>query len=251
MPGAVEVAHIYPYSMSSLPDHGTFWDLLRVFWSDERIQQWKAAVFTENRTEVCHNLITLAPHVHACWERALFALKPLDVAEDQKTMRVQFYWLRKYPRRQHHPITARPELPASLDGDMTDMKLFSCDTEGKINSGTILTLRTDDPEIKPLPSIALLEMQWILHRLTALSSVADIFLSEFDQHGDSSDASFDLDMSDELSLREGDWRWSDDSNGSPDLDIPVERDMIKGDVTMQDCRENPDFKPTPFTEAAF
>ncbi|PGH00622.1 hypothetical protein GX51_05721 [Blastomyces parvus] len=131
MPEVVEIAHIYPYSMSSLPDHGAFWDLLGLFWSDHRIQQWKAAVFTENRTEVCHNLITLAPHVHACWERALFVLKPLDVAEDQKAMRVQFFWLRKYPRRQHQFITTRPELPANLDGDMTNIKLFSCETKEK------------------------------------------------------------------------------------------------------------------------
>ncbi|KAK2735044.1 hypothetical protein FQN55_002289 [Onygenales sp. PD_40] len=155
----------------------------------EHQKSLKAAVFTENKTEVCHNLITLAPHVHACWERALFALKPLDIAEDQKTMR---------------PMATRPELPASLDGDMTNLKFFDCETEEKIHSGTILTLDTDYPVTKPLPSTALLEMQWILHRLTALSGAADIFLSESDWHDDSSDVSLDLDVSDESSLREGD-----------------------------------------------
>ncbi|KAK2810066.1 hypothetical protein FQN50_003260 [Emmonsiellopsis sp. PD_5] len=217
MPEVVEIAHIYPYSLSSLPEHDSFWNSLQIFWSDERLQQWKAAVYTENKTEVCHNLITLAPHAHACWERALFALKPLDIAEDQKTMRVQFFWLRQYPRRPHQPITTRPELPASLDGDMTNLKLFNCETEEKIHSGTILTLHTDDPVTKPLPSIALLEMQWILHRLTALSGGADIFLPEFDGHDDSSDVDLDPDVSDESSLREGDWRWGNDSDESPDL----------------------------------
>ncbi|KAK2801571.1 hypothetical protein FQN51_005278 [Onygenales sp. PD_10] len=170
----------------------------------EHQKSLKAAVFTENKTEVCHNLITLAPHVHACWERALFALKPLDIAEDQKTMRVQFFWLRQYPRRPHQPMATRPELPASLDEDMKNLKLFDCETEEKIHSGTILTMDTDYPVTKPLPSTALLEMQWILHRLTALSGAADIFLSESDWHDDSSDVSLDLDVLDESSLREGD-----------------------------------------------
>ncbi|PGG99233.1 hypothetical protein AJ79_08625 [Helicocarpus griseus UAMH5409] len=213
MPEVVEIAHIYPHSMSSLPDHGIVWDLLRVFWSDERIQQWKAAVFTENTTE--------------------------------------FFWLRKYPRRPHQSITTRPELPASLDGDMTNMKLFSCETEENIHSGTILTLHTDDPETKPLPSTALLEMQWILHRLTALSGAADIFFSEFDQYGDSSDASFDLGVSDESSLREGYSRWGDGSDGSPDSDIPAEKDVMKGDVTMENSQANTGFEPTLSTEAVF
>jgi len=36
-----------------------------------------------------------------------------------------------------------------------------------------LTLRTQDPEMNPSPSFALLEMQWILHRVAAPSGAAD------------------------------------------------------------------------------
>ncbi|EEP81424.1 predicted protein [Uncinocarpus reesii 1704] len=175
MPEIVEVAHIYPYPMSSLPRNDSFWGSLQVFWSEERIKQWKAAVFTERSTKACYNLITFDPLVHACWGRALFALKPLDVAEDQKSMQVQFFWLRNYPRRPAQSITSRPELPASLDGNLADLCLFDCITDKVIVSGTVLTLHTDDPETKPLPSIALLEMQWFLHRLTAMSGAANVF----------------------------------------------------------------------------
>lgn len=188
--------------MVSLTKGSIVWAVLQIFWSDERIEQWKTAVFTEKGTEVCHNLITLSPEVRACWERALFALKPLDVAEDQKTMRVQFFWLRNYPSRPAQSIAARPKLPASLDGTLADSRFFDCKTKEEIVSGTILTLQTDDPETKPLPSIAFLEMQWFQHRVTALSGGADFYLSGFDRRDDSSDAFFD---SDESLYSEGDW----------------------------------------------
>ncbi|OAX76956.1 hypothetical protein ACJ72_08750, partial [Emergomyces africanus] len=82
----VEVAHIYPYSMSSVPRSSSFWTTLELYWSEERINQWKAAVFGEKGGEACSNLLTLAPSVHAYWGRALFALKPLDVSDDGKSM---------------------------------------------------------------------------------------------------------------------------------------------------------------------
>ncbi|PGH00621.1 hypothetical protein GX51_05720 [Blastomyces parvus] len=71
---------------------------------------------------------------------------------------------------------------------------------------------------------------------TYCSEWRDIFFSEFDQYGDNSDASFGLDVSDESSLREGDWRWGDDSDGSPDPDIPAEREVAKADVKMEDSK---------------
>jgi hypothetical protein len=42
----------------------------------------------------------------------------------------------------------------------------------KIESGDIFTLTTDNPRKRPLPSLELLEMQWILQRITAMSGAA-------------------------------------------------------------------------------
>ncbi|RAK72948.1 uncharacterized protein BO72DRAFT_253519 [Aspergillus fijiensis CBS 313.89] len=42
----------------------------------------------------------------------------------------------------------------------------------------ILSLRTDDPETHLLPSFALLEMQWILHRVLAMSGAAKFATSD-------------------------------------------------------------------------
>jgi hypothetical protein len=41
-----------------------------------------------------------------------------------------------------------------------------------IESGDIFTFTTDDPVIRPLPSWELLDMQWVLQRLTAMSGGA-------------------------------------------------------------------------------
>jgi hypothetical protein len=41
-----------------------------------------------------------------------------------------------------------------------------------IQSGDIFILTTDDPDNKPLPNWELLEMQWFLQRVTAMSGAA-------------------------------------------------------------------------------
>jgi hypothetical protein len=57
-----------------------------------------------------------------------------------------------------------------------------------IESGDTFTLTTDDPEIRPLPSWELLDMQWVLQRLTAMSGAAetpDVDLYDDDMSSDS------------------------------------------------------------------
>jgi hypothetical protein len=189
----VQVAHIYPFSMGSAPPTGSFWNLLRQFWSLETVGRWENAIFTNKRTEICENLITMAPSTHAYWGAALFALKPLEVDVDGKWMVVQFFWLRPYKRLANMPLTTRPVLPSGLQGSIENVKLYNCETDKKICSGDKITLRTDDPDKKPLPSSSLLEMQWALHRLTALSRAAEV---DPDPHHDESDGDiefFDLD----------------------------------------------------------
>jgi len=176
--------------MNSIPDDGSFWASLYAFWKKDRIDQWKKILFTKKKTEVCENLITLAPSVHKYWGAALFALKPLDVAADGKSMDLQFFWLRPYKRPTLVPLSIPPELPADLQGSVEDVKLFDCKTERKICSGDKFTLHTDDPQNKPLPSPELLQMQWILHRLSALSGAAEVFDPYYDS--DDGDDAFEF-----------------------------------------------------------
>ncbi|EGC45316.1 predicted protein [Histoplasma capsulatum var. duboisii H88] len=132
----------------------SFWRTLQIFWSDDRIQQWKSSIFTENKTE----------------ERALFAPKRLGIAEDTKANASSVFWLRKYPRRPYQSMPTRPELPMTLDGDFGNVKLSP---------------------VKPRKNF----IQWIPHRLTALSGAADIFSPGFDEHIDNSDGFLDVGIS--------------------------------------------------------
>ncbi|KAK2739443.1 hypothetical protein FQN57_006572 [Myotisia sp. PD_48] len=136
----VEVAHIFPFSFwsecSTQPKDVTLiWHGLRLLWSDERVTAWYNAIFPTGNTEGLHNLICLSPSVHSYHERHRFALKPIELSNDEKVQRVE---------------------------------LRNVETEQRIYSGDEIILKTDDPLRFPLPSLALLEMRWYLQRIAAL-----------------------------------------------------------------------------------
>lgn len=204
----IEVAHIYPFSMRfernpasrSTP---SFWNTLRMFWSEERVNEWYAAIFPRG-TEACHNLMCLAPHAHKYWEKAHFALKPIGLSDDKKRLDIQFFWLAKGNYASEVAILQRPLLQVHSDQGPNTTKLFNVLTEKKISSGDPISLETDDPVAHPLPDIRLLEMQWVLHRVAAMSAAAEAQ----DDFGDDSDddlaaalqESWHLDTEDELDV---------------------------------------------------
>jgi hypothetical protein len=55
-----------------------------------------------------------------------------------------------------------------------------------IRSGDTFTLTTDDPESRPLPSLELLDMQWVLQRLVAMCGAAEWPWIEADDDSDHS-----------------------------------------------------------------
>ena len=121
-------------------------------------------------------MLCLSSHAHTDWNKGLFALKPLDLLADKKEMRVEFFW---QPRYRHNPgnktkILTDPVSSKGLAG--VDEEVFLCRRTGTspafIRSEEISTLKTDDPIERPLPSINLLEMQWILQRLVGMSGAA-------------------------------------------------------------------------------
>ncbi|PGH07765.1 hypothetical protein AJ79_06153 [Helicocarpus griseus UAMH5409] len=172
----VHIAHICPFSISSLLDNGSnFWALLGIFWREERIDRWKRAIFTRKCTEVCQNLVSLSPSAHAYWDANLFALKPLKVSSDKKSLTVQLFWLHPHSRMKLMPLEMRPFLPSQLEGSVNNVKLFNCVTHEIIQSGHRITICTDDPDKRPLPSYDLLEMQWYLHRVSALAGASEVF----------------------------------------------------------------------------
>ncbi|PYH91750.1 hypothetical protein BO71DRAFT_358790 [Aspergillus ellipticus CBS 707.79] len=174
----VIAAHIFPFSLGSKSEtfRRRFWSSLRVYWTQEHIDQWRNALLGDDGTETCRNLITLSPSAHAYWDRCLFALKPRPPSADMKTMEVEFLWL-PATKRKHIPsrmlLTTRPDLPSDRQSTGRCVKLMNGHTDHPVKSGDIITLKTNDPDEFPLPSYELLQMQWVLHRIAAIRGAAD------------------------------------------------------------------------------
>ena len=106
--------HSQPFRATpSSPPHlhlGTWW--VKRFWSADRIKSWYETIFsTDSGTEIVPNLMCLCPNAHRYHERALFALKPIEVSDDKGKLRVQFYWLPRNKLSNSIDILTVPAIP--------------------------------------------------------------------------------------------------------------------------------------------
>ncbi|PYI09855.1 hypothetical protein BO78DRAFT_362408 [Aspergillus sclerotiicarbonarius CBS 121057] len=171
----LESAHIFPPSLEKWHKNYThsedFWCTLRMFWSSERVDSWQRA--TIGGTERCSNLISLTSHVRNLWDMAVFGLRPVKMSSDQKSLTVQFYWLQPSSYCPRISMKSRPKFPADLQDAPENARICDCGTAKPVSSGDTMTFQTDDTDKHPLPSPELLDMQWVLHRLLALSGARD------------------------------------------------------------------------------
>lgn len=185
----MEVAHIYPFCLlkkeeDTFGKRHFFWRMLRNFWPEEKITTWEEAIFVHG-TEECgletsRNMITLSRDAHMAWNEGAFALKPISVSEDNATLTIQFFWQTKHPLVM--PTINLTTVPLSTRNlDSNDGARLYHQSDRRIKSGDLFELTTDDPEERPLPSIALLEMQWFLQRVMGMAGAADD-LKDSDYH---------------------------------------------------------------------
>jgi hypothetical protein len=106
------------------------------------------------------------------WKKALFVLKPVSLSRDDKSLVLQFFWLKHSKINGEVDMLKKPVLPS--DYDSPDIELVNCVTGRKIRSGDMITLTTTDPVNLPLPDYDLLDMQWVLNRVCALSGDVDM-----------------------------------------------------------------------------
>lgn len=181
----VEVVHIIPRSFGKGEEGlSDFWEALECYWSPENVSAWKEQVLDPDGVDTCSNLMCLVNVARRLWELAVFALKPLSLSEDKRQLEVQFYWLPMNRYRQTMPVTAIPSpFPHNLSSTNAGYTTVLCNivTRSRISSGDIFTFKTDDPVGHPLPSMQLLNMQWILTRVLALSGAAWVTEEEEDQ----------------------------------------------------------------------
>jgi hypothetical protein len=181
----------------------SFWELLNIFWTRDRVAQWRKKIFPnpdhpDTGTESCFNLISLNTEAHWYWNLGCFALKPLEISDDEKKLTVQFFWQPQYSHRSKDPVDLLKEPLSSRDLRFTKKDGIGCFLTRRqdhrshrgIESGDIYAFTTDDPAKRPLPSWELLEMQWFLQRLTTMSGGAgmpdlDVYDDDDDMDSDS------------------------------------------------------------------
>ncbi|KAI5300696.1 hypothetical protein KEM55_005718, partial [Ascosphaera atra] len=126
----------------------------------------------------CANLLAFNPLVHRYHAKAYFALQPLHLSDDKKTLTLRFFWLNQDEEYARDPnYRSEPELfrPEHIDarrarGPKTSTLLdHQADGFHTIVSGTKLELTTPDPEAMPLPDLRILEMQFQMQLLCAAS----------------------------------------------------------------------------------
>lgn len=154
---------------------------MRNFWPKEKVAAWEAELFPRGLAgsgkERVDNLITLSKAAHVYWNRGAFALKPVSMYDNNTTLKVQFFWQKKQNDTQATiNLLTTPSSTENLDQnegafDYGKTRLHDY-KDGWIKSGQIFELKTTDPIQKPLPSFALLELQWFLTRVVGMAGAA-------------------------------------------------------------------------------
>lgn len=163
-----DVAHIFPFSLYVRNEDGLlrrFWSILGHFWAKDKVELWREAV--TGKGDTLKNMICLCPCAHRFFGKNLFALKPIKGSETELT--VQFFWLSQTKDRTKVLLTEKPTLSVSNVSAGQGLKLYNTTKDEVVNSGDVLTMRTDDPIQRPLPTWEILELQWILQRVAAMT----------------------------------------------------------------------------------
>ncbi|KAJ5817767.1 hypothetical protein N7447_007775 [Penicillium robsamsonii] len=199
----VDVAHIYPLSMRKGQSSGNnkkctdtyddFWKTLHMFWGKDQVDEWEARLTGPYDTELCENLLCLCPNAHRLWGSCYFALQPLHLRDDGKELITRFYWL---PEVTRHKVQVQDKPSISLHplAELLNLRVENTDGSAhKMNSGDLVIFQTKDPENLPLPSWDLLQMQWILHRIGALSGAVNVPMKPWycDSEDEGSDMGFE------------------------------------------------------------
>ncbi|KAL4921044.1 hypothetical protein BDW62DRAFT_198490 [Aspergillus aurantiobrunneus] len=148
-------------------DIDMFWELLSVFWPRNRVRRWKWAVSNaKGPTNIIKNMLCLSEPARRLWKEGKFALKPVAPPDPTgRSLTVEFYWLWARPDESAHYAEA-----LGLDGYFaSDYPILFNEDGDYIRSGDIFTFTTDDPVWSPLPSVELLDMQWVMNRLVGLT----------------------------------------------------------------------------------
>ncbi|PGH35142.1 hypothetical protein GX50_02064 [[Emmonsia] crescens] len=192
--GPLDAAHIVPFFLNKKDERASFFNLLKSLFA-QRIEKWKSLL--DNGTEFVENMLSLTPTLHRFHSAGLFGLQPIEASLDGKSLKLKFYWLAQRETTSD-TMTNLMDIPTFPDDvELEDIKICNAKDGHIIKSGEVIELTTSDPEQHPLPNWDLLELQWIMQRLTALKGAADIPDSVLTESEDSGEI-FDEEL--------GEWR---------------------------------------------
>lgn len=137
--------------------------------------------------------------VHSSWQTGVFALKPHpahEILEEESQpfqLRVEFHWL-PYLKEKTQMELGKYPLDCCTVPDVGkppyQWLIIDGETGQKIETGHVITFTTPDPEVKPLPSRGLLQMQFVLHQVAAMSAAGE--LDDVDEDDESKDTGEDI-----------------------------------------------------------
>ncbi|CAK7273589.1 hypothetical protein SEPCBS119000_005738 [Sporothrix epigloea] len=171
-----EAAHIYPFSADERSGRTIYLNMLISFWGKDKAEAWSSQYLKSRVTESPKNLLCLNRQLHFWWGKCRLALKPLRTL-DPCTIKVQLHWLRRSITKPKTVSDGSFDDISSLCGGENDYQSWGQPPVAHrksglpLRTGQIFTIRAEDPE--DLPSFELLEMQWDLQRIAAMSGAAE------------------------------------------------------------------------------
>lgn len=246
----VQKAHIYPHclihevkkDLDTTCQREDLWYGLKMFWGNQAHHDVLRLIGNQQDpldiaypgTDCIENFITLTASEHLMWNNGCFALKPVKLSEDKKELTIEFWWNTKTAsfgekeRFQRVLAETQPRVLRWSDRPSDGDGLFYESDRQYLKSGDEIVIKTEDPDKFPLPSIALLELQWNLQRIqgmtaSAVDGIDDEDDARKDEDTDGVESGTQLpDIEDFLNnLR--DFEYADDDPSNVEPSMPLER----------------------------
>lgn len=99
------------------------------------------------------------------------AFRPVWKSETE--LELEYHWLPKQPHGHLDDVPLSQQQPSTQGLRDSGGSILTTSEFVPLCSGQRFTLRTEDPENLPLPSFALLEMQWKLNQIVSLSAAPE------------------------------------------------------------------------------
>lgn len=129
---------------------------------------WKALCADSQGSEKVDNLICMNHSAHKMYEMGLFTLGPLHRDPESRWMTLKLWWLKSWGSTGNFVLPTVSQIPINFGPQDIDLGLHHVRTDHPLRCGDVIILTTHKPLTHPLPDTRLLQLQWLLNRVTAI-----------------------------------------------------------------------------------